>query len=209
MGIKAAVLVISLTVSFATRMIEMKNSFVDNEGKAQSRSRHVTWHPESEAILNDHIAIEMAAALQYRAMYAFCDRDVVNLKRTATYFEKNAKEEFQHAYELMEYQNKRGGRVEIKALDAPVHEFEATSHKSDALNAYEGALALEKRVYDSLLAVHAMCEKHRDPQCQDFIEGYLEDQIEAIDTLARYTADLTRVGPSGQAVWLWDHEFEI
>lgn len=158
--------------------------------------------------MNDHIALEMAAAIQYRAMFAFAYRDYVNLKNSAKFFEDSAKEEFQHAYELMEYQIKRGGKVELKALDAPVHEFSATADQADARVLFESALALEKRVYDSLLAVHALCGKNNDPQCQDHIDGYLEDQIEAIDKIARNIADLDRVGPSGYSVWQWDNEFD-
>lgn len=183
---------------------EMKSLLDSEPGK--SRSRHTTWHAESESTLNDHIALEMAAAIQYRAMYAYAARDYVNLKKSAEFFAHNADEEFSHAYELMEYQVKRGGAVEIKALEAPVHEFAATIDKSDALVVFESALALEKRVYDSLLAVHNVCTKHGDPQCEDFIESYLDDQIKAIDLLARYVADLYRVGLSGHAVWHWDQE---
>jgi len=96
--------------------------------------------------------------------------------------------------------------VDLRPLDAPVHEFDATADRSDARVAFEAALAMEKKVYDSLLALHATCGKHVDPSCEDFVEKFLEEQIDAIDELARYVADLDRVGPSGHAVWQWDHE---
>jgi len=131
----------------------------------------------------------------------------VNLKHSAEFFAENAAEEFGHAKKLMDYQIKRGGKVVLKPLDAPVHTFEATDDKSDARVAFESALALEKRVFDSLLAVHAMCGKHSDPQCQDHIDDYLEEQIDAIDKLARHVADLDRVGNDGHPVWVWDEEF--
>eukprot|EP00630_Chrysocystis_fragilis_P002838 CAMPEP_0197388434 /NCGR_PEP_ID=MMETSP1165-20131217/1072_1 /TAXON_ID=284809 /ORGANISM="Chrysocystis fragilis, Strain CCMP3189" /LENGTH=201 /DNA_ID=CAMNT_0042913781 /DNA_START=33 /DNA_END=638 /DNA_ORIENTATION=+ len=186
--------------------VDAKSIFEAMVEEGKSRSRHATWHAESETALNAHIALEYAAGYQYRALAAFANRDWVNLKGSAKAFEENAKEEFEHARELSEYQQKRGGLVELKALEAPVHEFAATTDKSDARVAWESALALEKRVYDSLLSVHAVCGRHADPNCEDTIEAYLEDQVSAIDKLARYVADLNRVGTDGHAVWEWDRE---
>mmetsp|Transcript_14606 Transcript_14606/g.47585 ORF Transcript_14606/g.47585 Transcript_14606/m.47585 type:complete len:216 (-) Transcript_14606:499-1146(-) len=182
------------------------------EGKGEetvvSRSRHPSWHVESESILNEHVALEQAAAVQYRALYAYFRRDSVNLKNTAKFFEESANEEWGHASELMSYQITRGGKVDIKPLDAPVHEFPATDSKSDARVAFESALAMEKKVLDSLLRLHATCGKRVDPSCQDTIDHYVQDQVTAIDHIARHVADLDRVGNDGHAVWEWDNEFE-
>ena len=140
--------------------------------------------------------------------YAYFKRDSVNLKNVAKFFAENANEEWGHASELMEYQITRGGKVQIKALDAPVHEFPGTETKSDARVAFESALAMEKKVHDSLLRLHAVCGNHLDPMCQDNIDHYLADQITAIDQLARYVAELQRIGTDGYAVWLWDQELK-
>lgn len=173
-----------------------------------SRSRHETWNAGSETILNSHVAVEMAASVQYRAMHAYADRDHVNLRKSGALFAVKAKKAFEIAFELMAYQVTRGGVVEIKDIDPPVHEFPATADKADARVLFEAALALEQRRYDSLLAVHATCATHADPQCQHQIEGYLEDQVKAVDRMARYVADLDRVGRSGHAVWDFDVELE-
>lgn len=172
----------------------------------ESRSRHSTWSKESEATLNEHIALEMFAAVQYRALYAFAARDWINLKKSAEFFAENAEEEFGHAFELMKYQGKRGGKVELKPIAAPEHEFGPTGAKSDAQVMFEAALNLEKRVFESLRNLHSICGKHDDAQCQDHVENYLEEQVEAVDKLARYVADLVRVGPEGHPVWVFDHE---
>mmetsp|Transcript_822 Transcript_822/g.2316 ORF Transcript_822/g.2316 Transcript_822/m.2316 type:complete len:216 (+) Transcript_822:60-707(+) len=175
---------------------------------ALSRSRIASWHAEAESVLNEHVALEQAAAVQYRAMYAYFARDSVALPKTAAFFMENANEEWGHASQLIDYQIKRGGKADLKALDAPVHEFPATEVKSDARIAYESALAMEKKVYDSLQKVHATCGAHGDVSCQDFIEHYLADQVAAIDKIARYVAQLDRIGNQGSAVWLWDHELD-
>eukprot|EP00633_Aureoumbra_lagunensis_P001753 CAMPEP_0197285172 /NCGR_PEP_ID=MMETSP0890-20130614/387_1 /TAXON_ID=44058 ORGANISM="Aureoumbra lagunensis, Strain CCMP1510" /NCGR_SAMPLE_ID=MMETSP0890 /ASSEMBLY_ACC=CAM_ASM_000533 /LENGTH=184 /DNA_ID=CAMNT_0042752435 /DNA_START=151 /DNA_END=705 /DNA_ORIENTATION=+ len=176
-------------------------------GESPSRSRHSTWSAEIEAALNEHISMELAAGYQYRAMANFFRADSVNLKNTAKFFAENADEEWNHHEELSKYQILRGGRVEYKPLDAPVHDFSGTEDKSDARIGFESALAMEKKVYDSLLRVHAICGRHNDPACEDKIEEYLTEQIEAIDNLARIVADLDRIGTDGHAVWHFDQEF--
>ena len=175
------------------------------KGKEESRSR-MTWHSEAEEVLNDHVILEHSAAIQYQALYAYFARDAVNLKNTAKFFQESADEEWGHAAALMAYQIKRGGKVEIKAVDAPVHDFPGTDTKADVRVAFEGALAMEKKVYDSLLRLHNICGTHNDRSCQDYIDDYLADQIHAIDQIARYVADLNRIGTDGHAIWHWDHE---
>ncbi|KAG1461226.1 hypothetical protein G6F56_005777 [Rhizopus delemar] len=89
------------------------------------------------------------------------------------YFRDSANEEREHAQKLIDYINTRGGRVILRALQAP-----ETDWKS-AKNAVESALQLEKG----------------DPQMCDFIEAtYLGEQVEAIKKLSDMVTQLNRVG---------------
>ncbi|KAJ8601166.1 hypothetical protein CTAYLR_008274 [Chrysophaeum taylorii] len=195
---------VSFVVTRASALFEnLRSDVVLTEVLEQKSRSRQNWHEESEALLNEHIALEFSAGYQYHALFAYAHRDTVNLKKSANFFSESAEEEFGHAQKLMEYQIMRGGVVDLKKFAPPVHEFPATSDKSDALVAFESVLAMEKKVYDSLLAVRAACGKHDDPQCQDYLDGFLDHQIRAVDQAARYVADLVRVGPSGFAVWKW------
>lgn len=59
------------------------------------------------------------------------------------YFRNASEEEREHAYKLMEYQNKRGGKIVLMDVEAP--EKQEWSSVCEAMNF---ALDLEKRVND-------------------------------------------------------------
>ena len=84
-----------------------------------------------------------------------------------------------------------------------------TDDKSDVLQAFEKALEMEQVVYQSLLNVHQQGDTDNDPQFTDFIEGeYLEEQIDAINELSKYIAQLRRIGKDGHGIWNFDREFK-
>lgn len=45
------------------------------------------------------------------------------------------------------------------------------------------------------------------PQMEDHIDDYLKEQIEAIDEIAKYCAQLTRIGASGIGAFIFDKNF--
>merc|ERR1711959_875225 len=91
---------------------------------------------ECEAAVNRQINIEYSISYLYHAMYAFFDRDNVGLPGFAEYFKHESEEERGHAEKLLEYQNKRGGKVVLGALLSPITEFDHET-KGEALYAME------------------------------------------------------------------------
>merc|ERR1711904_730910 len=153
---------------------------------------------ECEAAVNRQINIEYSISYLYHSMYAFFDRDNVGLPGFAEYFKHESEEEREHAEKLIEYQNKRGGRVVLGALMSPITEFDH-EQKGEALYSMELALSLEK-----LVDVHKVADEAGDPSLTDFIEGeYLEEQVEAIKKVATFVSQLRRIG-KGHAVWDFD-----
>jgi hypothetical protein len=75
----------------------------------------------------------------YHAMYAYFDRDNVALPGLARYFNKNSDDERKHAEGLMDFQNRRGGRVLLQSVPQPMSEYE-DAEKGDALNVRRRAL---------------------------------------------------------------------
>nr|AFK43431.1 unknown [Lotus japonicus] len=133
-------------------------------------------------------------------MFAYFDRDNVALKGLAKFFKESSMEEREHAEKLMEYQNKRGGRVKLQSIVMPPSEFEH-EEKGDALYAMELALSLEKLTNEKLLNLHSVASKNNDAQLTDFIESeYLGEQVESIKQISEYVAQLRRVG-KGHGTW--------
>ena len=160
-----------------------------------------------ETALNNHVNVEYMASYQYQAMWAYFDRDDVALPHIAEFFKKMSNEELGHAHEFQKYLNSRGGQVRLLEMAPPEHEFAATDSKSDALLAFEKALELEKSVYQQLLLLHQTAGKQNDPNFEDKVEGYLEEQVESIKKFAGYVSQLTRLGTSGSAVYMFENGF--
>ncbi|KAL8517197.1 hypothetical protein ACS0TY_015428 [Phlomoides rotata] len=167
-----------------------------------SFARH-KYSKECESAVNEQINVEYCVSYVYHALYAYFDRDNVGLKGLAKFFKESSLEEREHAEKLMEYQNKRGGKVKLHALQMPPTEFDH-AEKGDALHAMELVLSLEKLTNEKLLKLHSVADSNNDPQLADFVESeYLEEQVEAIKKVSEYVAQLRRVG-KGHGVWHFD-----
>ncbi|GAB4827638.1 Ferritin-3, chloroplastic [Ancistrocladus abbreviatus] len=161
------------------------------------------YSDQCEAAINEQINVEYNVSYVYHAMFAYFDRDNVALKGLAKFFKESSEEEREHAEKLMEYQNKRGGKVKLQSILMPLSEFDH-AEKGDALHAMELALSLEKLTNEKLLNLHRVAEESNDVQLQEFIESeFLSEQVEAIKKIAEYVAQLRRVG-MGHGVWHFD-----
>ncbi|CAG2169755.1 unnamed protein product [Oppiella nova] len=156
---------------------------------------------ESEAGVNKQINLELYASYVYQQMAYHFNRDDVALPGFQKYFQESSNEEREHAQKLMDFQNKRGGRIVLQDVTKPAKE-----EWSSGLEAMEAALELEKTVNQSLLDLHGIAQKHNDPQFQDFLEThYLTEQVDSIKKLADFVTNLKRVGP-GLGEYMFDKE---
>ncbi|KAL1929840.1 hypothetical protein VTP01DRAFT_994 [Rhizomucor pusillus] len=154
----------------------------------------------SEEAINQQINTELQASQVYLSMSAWAQHTSVALPGLEKYFREQAQEERQHAQYLIDYLNTRGGKVILRALQAP-----ETDWKS-AKNAIESALQLEKDVNKSLLNLHKIADGNGDPHLCDYLEGvFLKEQIKSIKELADMVTQLNRVG-EGLGVYLWDQQ---
>ncbi|KAI9294979.1 ferritin [Neoconidiobolus thromboides FSU 785] len=155
----------------------------------------------SEEGINQQINMEQRASLAYASMSAYFGRDDVALPGLEKFFRHSSNEENEHAQKLIDYLNRRGGRVVLQSIEGPVVEWKS------AKNAIEAALQLEKDVNRSLLSLHKIAEESNDPQMTDFLEGeYLKEQVESIKQLSDYVTQLNLVGGDGLGLYLWDRE---
>ena len=133
----------------------------------------------------------------------YFDRDDVALKGFAKFFKDSSDEEREHAQKLMKFQNQRGGRTLLQAVQKPERD-----EWGSGLEAMQAALALEKNVNQSLLDLHSLADTHGDHQFADFIEGnYLTEQTEAIKDLSDKITNLKRVG-TGLGEYMFDKELQ-
>jgi len=166
----------------------------------------VDFKPSCEAAINEQINIEYNISYIYHSLYSFFDRDNVGLPGFAKFFKDSSVEEREHAEQLMDYQNVRGGRVKLLPITAPATEFN-DAEKGEALHAMEMALALEKLNLQKLTHLHQVAEEAGDAQMQDFVDEMLSEQVDAVNKVAKYVSQLRRVG-KGLGVYQFDKELQ-
>merc|ERR1712122_309539 len=91
------------------------------------------------------------------SMSCYFSRDDVAKHGFAKFFKKNSDEERDHAQILMDYQNKRGGRVVLNDVAKPSQDEWGTP-----LDAMETALDLEKTVNQAILDMHKVGSEKGD-----------------------------------------------
>ncbi|XP_043477568.1 soma ferritin-like [Leptopilina heterotoma] len=159
------------------------------------------YSTECEDALNKQINLELQASYVYLSMAYHFQRSDVALHGLHKYFKHASDEERDHAMKFMDYQNKRGGSIRLMDVSAPPkHEW------GTAKDAMSEALALEKRVNENLLRLHAIASNHNDAHFMDFLEGeYLTEQVDSIRAIAAHVTNLERVG-EGLGVFVFDKE---
>ncbi|OAD62515.1 Soma ferritin [Eufriesea mexicana] len=159
------------------------------------------FHADCEKAINDQINMELYASYVYLSMAYYFNRSDVALPGHYSYFKKASDEEREHAMKFMTYQNKRGGSIVLSRIESPPKDVWDSAH-----DAMTEALKLERKINESLLAMHALATEHNDPNLLDFLESeYLKDQVDSIDELANYVTRLGRLG-DGLGTYIIDQE---
>lgn len=160
-------------------------------------------HPftnSTEQEINKQINRELFAHYTYLSMAYHFQRDDISLPSFHKFFMKQAEEEHKHAQLLMDYQNKRGGRIKLNNISKPCED-----EWGSGLDAMKAALNLEKDIYVALLGLHGHASEENDPQLTDFIEShFLNEQIDSIAELSKYVNTLKRLGGDGLGEYLFD-----
>ncbi|KAI6182238.1 Ferritin-1 heavy chain-like protein [Aphelenchoides bicaudatus] len=159
------------------------------------------FHPEIEEKINVQIGNELNAFYVYLAISNWCRRTDIALYGAAKYFLNQSNEERQHAQKLIEYQNDRGGKVELATLESP-----SKQEWQSLLEAFKDAFDLEQANNKALLELHALASEKNDPDLTNLLEEfYLREQVYEIKEMAAKYAQLKRVG-EGLGVHLFDKE---
>lgn len=160
------------------------------------------FHAESESAINNQINMELAASYTYQSMSMYFDRDDVALPGFSKLFQKQAEEEREHAEKLMKYLNKRGGRVLLQDVKKPEQD-----EWGNGLKALQYSLNFEKKVNESLLALHKVATTHQDPHLTNYLEEeFLDEQVESIKKFADRITRLKRAGPEGLGEYIFDKD---
>jgi len=163
----------------------------------QQLARH-NFSGRIESALNGHIQFEHNLWYTYLALGTYCNRDGVNLKGFAKFFNKQAVDEREHVQKIINYINRRGGRVVFDTINKPMMEPE------NPVKAIEHILQLEKEVTEKLEKLHHLANEEHDADLQFFLEEMIEEQKTDLKRISDGVTSLRRVGDSGMGLWLFD-----
>jgi len=147
--------------------------------------------------LNQQINIEWTAGYAYESMATYFARPSVGLRGFAKFFRKSADEEFGHARKIEDYVNKRRHNVtldsiQLPTVNSPVFPQGLPRQFDKPVAAISASLELEKNVTECLRSLHQCAGESSEPQTQDFLDGFLEEQIESIEELTILKTRLER-----------------
>lgn len=151
------------------------------------------WSKECEEELNLHISREYQASYAYHAISSFFGRGDVGLDKLQEFFKKQSIEEREHADKLMDYQNKRGGKVLLKGLQPVIINNELDSNY--ILDLLKMGLKMERDINQHLLNLHKTADTNNDPQFSDYLEGeFLKEQVDSIYDFSKIISQIEKIG---------------
>ena len=152
--------------------------------------------PMQEA-MNEQINKEFYSSYLYLSMAAyFEDR---NLMGFGHWMRLQADEEREHAMKFYNFILDAGGRVYLKAIDAP-----ATDWKSN-LEVAEQVAEHEAKVTASIHDLYELALKEKDYAAQVMLQWFITEQVEEEKNAAELLAKLRLIEERGTAVLMLDH----
>ena len=147
---------------------------------------------------NEQINAEMYSSYLYLAMAAYFQS--ISLSGFGNWMRVQAQEENDHAMKFYDFINERGGRVSLKAIDAPPESWESP------LAAFEAALAHEKKVTGLINDLVELAQAERDHASNIFLQWFVTEQVEEEDNANDIVQKIKLVGEAKGGLFMLDRE---
>lgn len=151
-----------------------------------------------EKLLNDQVGYEASASMQYLAMASWADENGYN--GVAEFFYAQSEEERVHMTKLVKFINERSAKVVIPQLDKPKADFQSLNQL------FETFLESEVFVTQQINRVIFECLQHKDYNVHNFMQWYVNEQLEE-EAVAKTLLDkLTIIGDDKSGHYLFDRD---
>jgi ferritin len=124
----------------------------------------------------------------------------LNLGGFATWMRVQTQEELFHSMKFYDYINERGGRVLLKAIEAP-----QTQWKSP-LDAFEAAYEHEQGVTARINALVDLAIKEKDHATNNFLQWFIAEQVEEEDNTSGVVEQIKLIGEAQGGLFMLDRE---
>ena len=149
-----------------------------------------------QAALNDQINAELGSAYLYLAMSAHFE--AANLRGSAAWMRKQAREETGHAMKIFDFVHDRDGRVTLQAVAQPQIKFAST------LEVWETALKQEQGVSARIYALYALAQEEKDYPTQTMLQWFITEQVEEEKTAKSILDQVKMIGSTSSAIYFID-----
>ncbi|HLF73009.1 MAG TPA: ferritin [Anaerolineales bacterium] len=147
--------------------------------------------------INEQINREFFSSYLYLSMAAYFEER--NLPGFAHWMRLQADEEREHGMKLYEYLLERGGKVMLRAIDAPTTEWESS------LAVFEEVAGHEAKVTASIHELYELALAEKDYPAQVLLHWFISEQVEEENNAAEILSNLKLVEKRGTAVLMLDH----
>lgn len=154
--------------------------------------------PKMEEALNAQINAEYYSSYLYLAMSAYAES--VNFHGTAHWFRKQAHEELEHVEKFFAYIVDRGGRVKLKAIEAPQAEWKSVAE------AFENTLSHEQHVTKLIAGLMEQARSENDYATEIFLQWFVSEQVEEEAAAQDILDKLDLIKGSSGGLYMLDRE---
>ena len=146
--------------------------------------------------INEQITAEMWSSNLYLSMSFFLQKE--GFDGLATWMRKQSQEELEHAYDLADYVAKRGGIAKVGKIDDVPQEWK------DVTDVFDNVYKHECHVSNLIDALVDVAAEVKDKASQDFLWGYVREQVEEEATAQGILDKLKKCKDYGSVLYLDD-----
>lgn len=142
-----------------------------------------------QKVLNEQITAEMWSANLYLSMSFHFERE--GFCGFAAWMKKQSQEEMAHAYSFADYIIKRGGIAKVDKIDV------VPTGWGTPLEIFEHSYEHERHVSKLIDGLVSIAAAEKDNATQDFLWGFVREQVEEESTLQCIIDKLKKAGEAG------------
>ncbi len=139
--------------------------------------------------INEQINKELNSEYIYLDMAAYFD--MKGLSGFATFFKAQVEEERFHTMKFYQYLADRDGKIELKALDNPHHEYKSP------LEVLEKAYAHEQYISNSINELMSIAMEEKDYATVSLLNWFIDEQVEEEASMSEIIDKLKLIEGSG------------
>lgn len=146
--------------------------------------------------INEQITAEMWSSNLYLSMSFYLQKE--GFDGFASWMRKQSQEELQHAYDLADYLVKRGGAAKVDKIDVVPQGWGSVQEVFEHVYKHECHVS---SLIDELVNV---ASEVKDKASQDFLWGYVREQVEEEATAQNIVEKLRKCGDAAGILYLDD-----